>query len=103
MFNDANRAQAAVAPRLFCDICDAFDLHDTEGLTAYYYPFEVFSFGIFSKTLKKSKSNSLCTAGLPDAGDARPRGGRSGTHEGGRAARRGARILRVLRGVRPLR
>merc|ERR1719150_29565 len=30
MFNDANRAQAAVAPRLFCDICDAFDLHDTE-------------------------------------------------------------------------
>ena len=32
MFNGVNRAQAAVAPRLFCDICDAFDLHDTEGL-----------------------------------------------------------------------
>ena len=30
MFNGASRAAVAVAPRLFCDICDAFDLHDTE-------------------------------------------------------------------------
>ena len=40
--------------------------------------------------------------GLPDASHAGP-GGRGGAHEGGRAARRGAGVLRVLRGVRALR
>lgn len=30
LFNFSNSVEKKLAPRLFCDICDMFDLHDTD-------------------------------------------------------------------------